>query len=453
MTQTFQTSAQVPIAGSAAQRLSDLSGAQWRSGIAAWLGWLFDGLDSHLYTLVAAPFVAQLLHVASTTDPMVKQKSAWIQGAFLVGWALGGGFFGRVGDLIGRSRALTLTILTYALFTGLSFFAMTWWHLLIFRFLAALGIGGEWAVGSSLLAETWPRKWQVWVSAVLQTAVNIGVLIACLSVFALAGQPERRVFLIGVVPALIVFWIRKAVGEPEEWHAARATVTKPPSWLELFRGEVRRTTILTIVVCSFSLTAWWAFMFWHVQHLRSLPDVAGWSDKEKSQLVSAAFFLVIGVSIAGNFFAAMLARLFGYRKAISLMCVGFFCAMFGAYCIPRDHVSILRWIPWVGFFSGVFGLFTMYLPPLFPVLLRTTGAGFSYNIGRIAAATGTIVFGLFAQVNDFRSILLFDAFLFIPAMLVVLFMPDLPNITDIPKSGSEPAPMTGAKTSAVGATM
>src|SRR5690242_11485772 len=99
MTQTFQTSAQAPIAGSAAQRLSDLSGAQWRSGIAAWLGWLFDGLDSHLYTLVAAPFVAQLLHVASTTDPMVKQKSAWIQGAFLVGWALGGGFFGRVGDL------------------------------------------------------------------------------------------------------------------------------------------------------------------------------------------------------------------------------------------------------------------------------------------------------------------------------------------------------------------
>ena len=132
----------------AAPRPGQVSASQWKSGIAAWLGWLFDGLDMHLYTLVAAPFVAQLLGAASTTDPAVREKSALIQGAFLIGWALGGGLFGRAGDLLGRSRALGLTILTYALFTGLSCFATTWWHLLIFRFLAALGIGGEWAVGS-----------------------------------------------------------------------------------------------------------------------------------------------------------------------------------------------------------------------------------------------------------------------------------------------------------------
>ena len=107
---------------------------------------------------------------------MVKEKSSWIQAAFLIGWALGGGFFGRIGDRLGRSRALSLTILTYALFTGLSFFAQTWWQLLIFRFLAALGIGGEWAVGASLLSETWPRRWRPWIAAVLQTGVNIGVL-------------------------------------------------------------------------------------------------------------------------------------------------------------------------------------------------------------------------------------------------------------------------------------
>ena len=105
------------------------------------------------------------------------------------------------------------------------------------------------------------------------------------------------------------------------------------------------------------------------------------------------------------------------------MCLGFFFAVFGTYCVPRGYKSILLWIPWVGFFSGVFGLFTMYLPPLFPVLLRTTGAGFSYNIGRIAAACGTIIFGLFAQV-DFRKALLCVSFLFLPAMIVVLFMPE-----------------------------
>ena len=121
---------------------------------------MFDGLDMHLYTLVAAPFVMQLLGAASPADAVVKAKSSWIQAAFLVGWALGGGFFGRLGDRLGRSRTLSLTIFTYAMFTGLSVLAQTWWQLLIFRFLAALGIGGEWAVGSSLLSETWPRQWR-----------------------------------------------------------------------------------------------------------------------------------------------------------------------------------------------------------------------------------------------------------------------------------------------------
>src|SRR5882757_5941502 len=123
--------------------LRDISGTQWKSGLAAWLGWFFDGLDLHLYTIVATPFVALLLDAEQRSDA-VRQKSSWIQAAFLVGWALGGGMFGRVGDRLGRSRALMLTILTYAMFTGLAFFAQAWWHLMIFRFLAALGVGGEW---------------------------------------------------------------------------------------------------------------------------------------------------------------------------------------------------------------------------------------------------------------------------------------------------------------------
>src|ERR1700726_3027988 len=120
-------------------RLRDLSPQQWKSGLAAWLGLLVDGLDLQLYILVAAPFVGELLGVGEK-DPQVGYYSSWIQAAFLVGWALGGGFFGRLGDRLGRSRTLMLTILTYALFTGLSFFAQTWQHLFLFRFLAALGI-------------------------------------------------------------------------------------------------------------------------------------------------------------------------------------------------------------------------------------------------------------------------------------------------------------------------
>src|SRR5262249_17658942 len=140
----------------------------------------------HLYTLVATPFVALLLSdqfgkTVDIRDPLVTKYSSWIQASFLVGWALGGGLFGRIGDRLGRSRALMLTILTYAMFTGVSFCAPRWWHLLIFRFLGALGIGGEWAVGASLLSETWPAGWRHWIAAVLQTGVNLGNLGAALS--------------------------------------------------------------------------------------------------------------------------------------------------------------------------------------------------------------------------------------------------------------------------------
>jgi MFS family permease len=418
-------------AAPAALRLRDLSAGQWKTGLAAWLGWLFDGLDMHLYTLVAAPFVAQLLAVASPADALVKEKSSWIQGAFLVGWALGGGFFGRLGDRLGRSRALALTILTYAVFTGLSCVAQTWWQLLIFRFVAALGIGGEWAVGSSLLSETWPKQWRPWIAAVLQTGVNLGVLLACLTVFLLATARKadynpRYVFLVGILPALMVYWIRRRVPEPEEWQRAKTqSGGRPPGVVDLFRGEVRRTTLLTIAVCACSLTGWWAFMFWNSQHLRNLPSVAAWPVDKKEQLVSTAFFLVISVSIAGNFFAGWLARRLGYRRAVALMCLAFFAAMLGTYAVPRDHVSLLRWIPWVGFSSGVFGLFTMYLPPLFPTLLRTTGAGFSYNLGRIAAALGTVFSGALTAGGDFRMVLFFTSFLFVPAALVALLLPEL----------------------------
>jgi MFS family permease len=421
-----------------AQLLREITPTQWKTGIAAWLGWLFDGLDIHLYTLAAAPFVAQLLDLADPASGDVKEKSSWIQAAFLVGWALGGGFFGRIGDRLGRTRTLGLTILTYAIFTGMSSFAQTWWQLLAFRFLAALGIGGEWAVGSALLAETWPRRWRPWIAAVLQTGVNIGVLVAC-AVYAImsgAGIAPRYVFLVGILPALVVFWIRRAVPEPEEWSAAKKQAAHhEPGIGELFRGSVMRTTVLTILVCSLSLSAWWAFMFWNSQHVRNLPEFVGARQADREFMVSLVFFLVILVSVAGNFFGGALVRFLGYRWGIALMFAGFLASFVGAYAVPRDSWSLLPWVCAVGFFSGVFGLFTMYLPPLFPTLLRTTGAGFCYNIGRIAAAFGTVFFGLFSQVGDFREALLYAGFLFIPAMAVMFFMPEPPKIAPEPAAG------------------
>jgi MFS family permease len=406
--------------------LQGLTNQQWKSGIAAWLGWLFDGLDMHLYVLVAAPFVAELLGVASEKDPLVGYYSSWIQAAFLIGWALGGGFFGRLADRLGRSRALMLTILTYALFTGLSFFAQTWWQLLLLRFLAALGIGGEWAVGASLLSETWPRRWRPWMAAVLQTGVNLGVMLAGLANFLLADYAKRTVFLVGVLPALLVFWIRRAVPEPDEWQGAkRESAQAEPRFVELFRGSIRRTTVLTLLVCALALTAHWAFLFWYLQHLRNLPELSSWPDSEKSQLVSKVVWLVMLASIVGNFLAAFLARWLTYRRAIACLCLAYFLAMLATYGAPHDHEVLWYGFTAIGLCQGVFALFTMYLPPLFPTLLRTTGAGFCYNFGRIAAGLGTVFFGLFSKVGDYRLALLYAGFLFLPAAGIAWTLPVL----------------------------
>lgn len=408
-------------------RLQDISPQQWKSGLAAWLGWLFDGLDMHLYVLVAAPFVAELLGLSNEKDPRVGTYSSWIQASFLIGWALGGTVFGRVADRLGRSRALMLTILTYALFTGLSFFAQAWWQLLIFRFLAALGIGGEWAVGASLLSETWPRRWRPWMAAVLQTGVNIGVMLAGLAVFLLAAYPERSVFLVGVLPALLVLWIRRAVPEPEEWRAAKLRSHDAPRFRDLFRGPLRRTTLLTLAVCGLALTAHWAFLFWYLQHLRNLPSLGTWTDPAKSQLVSRMVWLVMLCSIAGNFLAATLARFLRYRLAVACLCLGYFLSMFLTYRAPLDPRGLSYGFAAIGLCQGVFALFTMYLPPLFPTLLRTTGAGFCFNFGRIAAGLGTVFFGLFSQIGDHRLPLLYAGFLFLPAAGLALLLPEPPD--------------------------
>jgi len=390
----------------------------------------------HLYTLVYVQFVADLLRLKNTADPSVGWHASLIQGAFLFGWAIGGGFFGRIGDKLGRSRALSLTILTYALFTGLSFFAQTWWHLFIFRFLSALGIGGEWAVGASLLSETWPKTWRAWIAAILQSGVNIGVLLAVVSnwlMSSIVSRQPRYLFLIGIVPALLVFWVRKAVPEPEEWHRAKAQ-SRPPPVSDLFRGTVRRTTFLVILVCALSLTAHWAFMFWHQAQLKTLPDVLNLPIAEKNQLGSKALYLVMIASIIGNFAAAAIARVIGYRRAISLMCLGYLCAMLATYGVVRPYTQLLYWLAVPGFFQGVFALFTMYLPPLFPTLLRTTGAGFCYNIGRIISAAGVVLFGYFSTVAsnqgalliaDHRKTLLYAGLLFLPAAFAALALPEL----------------------------
>lgn len=400
---------------------------QWKGLTAAWLGWAFDGLDGYLYVLVAGPFVASLLNKPQS-DPDVAVKGATIQGFFLIGWAIGGAVFGRIGDRLGRSRTLTLTILTYAIFTGMSFFATQWWHLLIFRFIAALGIGGEWAAGSALVSEMLHRKHRSWASATLQSGYMVGMILAALTTSWLSHMPPKWVFLVGVLPAFVTVWIRRAVPEPEEWHGAARTQAMPPV-SALFSPALRRTTLLLLALTSIALTTVWAFLYFAPQAVRKLPEVADWPRPEVDALVMRVTIAFCLINIAGNFAATYLARAVGHRRAFQVMIIGALLTFVLGYWAPPTLGTIYAAVGFAAFFSlGLFGLFPMYIPPQFPTLVRTLGAGITYNTGRLIAGLGAFFGGaISAYAGGPHKAIFWTGFLYIAGLAVALFIPELPD--------------------------
>lgn len=400
---------------------------QWKGMIAAWLGWAFDGLDGYLYVLVAIPFVTQLLH-KNAPDGEVIKKAAVIQGFFLIGWAVGGAVFGRIGDRLGRSRTLTLTILTYALFTGLSFFATEWWHLLIFRFVAALGIGGEWAAGSALVSETIHPRHRSWVSAALQSGYMVGCIFACFTIGALKHFEPRWVFLVGIVPALATLWIRRAVPEPEEWES-RARQSKPPPISALFAPGLGATTLRTMALTAITLTTVWAFLFFANQIIRALPEVKEWDKPRVDTLVMWTTILYLLVNIGANFCGTYLARAIGYRRAFAIMLTGSLLTFSIGYARPLSLGTVTPIFCLTAFFSlGLFGMFPMYIPPLFPTLLRTLGAGVCYNAGRLVSAAGAFFGGeIAARTHGPAGAIWLTGFIYIPAILLAFFIDEGPH--------------------------
>lgn len=389
--------------------------------IAAWLGWCFDGLDGYLYAMVAIPFVTEL--VAKGTDP--KQPASWVQAAFLLGWALGGTVFGRIGDKIGRSRTLTLTILTYAIFTGLSAVAQNWQELLVLRFISALGIGGEWAAGSALVSETLHPKHKAWASATLQSGYMTGMIGAALTVGWMGKFDPRYVFLVGVVPALFTLWIRYAVPEPEVWEGERKT-RDMPQISELFAPLIRGTTLRVLAMTSICLTTIWAFLFFNPQILQGLNEVKRLPKPEIAALIRNVTIEFCLWNIVGNYVATYLAKLIGYRKAFAI----YLAAACATFLLGFNHQFTLSsarlWFDATMFFgTGVFAIFPLYIPALFPTLLRTTGSGFCYNCGRAVAGIGTLAGGwITAKAGGPSMAVWWVGFLYVPGVILALFMPE-----------------------------
>jgi MFS family permease len=165
-------------------------------------------------------------------------------------------------------------------------------------------------------------------------------------------------------------------------------------------------------------------MFWQAAHIRNLPEVRAMSPAEQNGAAVWALTLIMLGSIVGNYLAASIAKRVGYRRAIAGMFLAYALTMLAAFSRPWSHFETLIWFTLIGVCQGVFALFTMCLPPLFPTLLRTTGAGFCYNFGRIGAAAGTIFFGIFRKVGDVSEVLFYAGMLFIPAAVAALLLPE-----------------------------
>ncbi|MEK6702067.1 MAG: MFS transporter [Planctomycetota bacterium] len=402
-----------------------LTGVQIKALGAAFLGWAFDGLDGYLYVMVAGQFVGQLLG-KGPKDPETTSKATIIMSVFLVGWAVGGAVFGRIGDRLGRAKTLTLTVLTYAVFTGVCFFAQTWWHLLIFRFVAALGIGGEWAAGSALVSETLPKRHKVWGSAVLQSGYMVGCILASITTGVMSSyQLEPKwVFVVGVLPAFLTVFIRRAVPEPESWKAAAKHEAMPPV-TALFAPGIRRTTLLLSAFTSVSMLISWSYLFFVPFIVQRLPETLSWTAEQKSALVSRVSIVYFLVCIAANFVATGLSRRYGYRASFFIMLsLGMFFFLYG---FSRElNTTNIYWVTSGAMFFGLgyFGNFPLYIPPLFPTLVRTLGSGFTYNVGRLVSAVGVFFLGDIVNKYGPTQAVWATGFMFIPGLILTFFLPE-----------------------------
>src|SRR5207244_6706651 len=223
---------------------------------AAFLGWMFDGLEMGIFPLVARPALQDMMQGASGGDQFVGLWMGRITALFLVGAACGGLTFGWLGDRIGRVRSMALSILTYSIFTGLCYFAGEPWHLGLLRFVAAFGMGGEWSLGVALVMESWPTEKRPVLAGVIGAAANVGfVLIAVLGAFFQVTRTSWRwVMLAGAAPALLTFFIQLVVPESERWKESTKRGRSRPV-KEMFSGRSRNNTLLAISFASILLRA------------------------------------------------------------------------------------------------------------------------------------------------------------------------------------------------------
>lgn len=397
------------------------TGHRWYQGVSryAWLvlviaalGWMFDAMDQNLFTLVRQVSVTELLKSDVSPANLNSAVTAWggmLTSIFLIGWAVGGFVFGMLGDRLGRTRTMILTICIYALFTGLNGLAQNMWQYALCRFLTALGVGGEFAAGAALVAEVWPERSRPMALGMLQSLSALGNIAAAAINFKFAGD-WRFVYFVGAVPALLVLWIRASVKEPKRWQEAQAAAEKDGTARELgniaalFREPtLRRNTIAGVLLALAGVGGLWGVGFFLPDLVGSVlkPLVSGLSQTAQTTQIakwrSEVFFVQQIGAFLGMFSYAALSERTGRRPALLLFFILAFFAVQGTFWGVHDLMSARLWGFTLGFCAlAPFSAYAVYLPELYPTRLRATGIGFCYNCARLLAALAPFALGSLA---------------------------------------------------------
>jgi MFS family permease len=427
------------------------------------LGWLFDTMDQHLFTLVRQDSVTELLKgrvPAADLDGTVKQVGGWITAVFLLGWAAGGFLFGMVGDRLGRARTMMLTILTYAVFTGLNALVREPWQYATCRFLTAMGVGGEFAAGASLVAEVWPERSRPMALGTLQALSAFGNMSAAVITYILASLSWRWVFVVGALPALLVVWIQASVKEPEKWQKAKEEAKKAKetdgakkqvgSIAALFQDPVlRRNTIAGILLATAGVGGVWGVAFFLPDLVGSAlkpivagyPDIAALTGPAKADAIKTAikhyrsivFFIQQVGAFLGMLGYAALSERIGRKPAMLLVFILAFFSVQAAFWGLRDPLSACLLAFPLGFCAlAPFAAYAVYFPELYPTRLRATGVGFCYNAARIVAAAAPFALGglarMFASPTDetagLRTAASIIAFIYVAGLIGLIFAPE-----------------------------
>lgn len=406
---------------------------QWLALISGFLGWMFDSMDLNLFTLVLFPSVAEL--TGSTNPAQVAQYGGYIVAIKLFCWGIGGIFFGVVADRIGRTRTMVITILIYSIFTGLSGLAQSWTQLAVLQAIAGFGIGGEWAAGAALIAETWPEKSRARAMQVMQMAFAFGFFLAALDNLLLGPISWRWVLAAGAFPALIALAVRWYVPEPERWVRVRqdksvASMTAMLTFSTIFSPELRRRTIVGFLVSAAMMIGSWGGLTLLPSWIQQLVRASGGGPAMGVQTISHAFMLMMVGAVLGYASLIFLCDAVGRRMSYFIFATGSLLVSLYLFTQVTDLGTLLWFMPVFGYFIiGGFGTFAAYLPELFPTRVRASGQGFCWNAARCVTAIGPLIGSvLVGTFGSFPAAAASTAVFYIVGMIAIWFGPETKGV-------------------------